>query len=143
MERRISERKEEARAELERIERIKEMEARGGERVGEQRNSIKHLLELKQFSCLYVEGINRNFSYKDIRETFNEYAPTKNIRINIDQKTGRFMGSVLVYYEERVKISDVLASIHQRPIKYDFRVVGVTAEEAEKIIATFTSKEAQ
>jgi RNA recognition motif-containing protein len=73
---------------------------------------------LKQFSCLYVEGINRSFTYKDIKETFNQYGLTKNIRINIDQKTGRFMGSVLVYYDDRTKISDVLENIKKHPIKY-------------------------
>jgi RNA recognition motif-containing protein len=60
---------------------------------------IKSLLELKDYCCLSVENINRNFSYKDIKEAFNQYGPVKNIRINIDQKTGRFMGSVLIYYD--------------------------------------------
>jgi RNA recognition motif-containing protein len=90
-----------------------------------------------------VENINRNFTYKDIRETFNQYGPTKNIRINIDQRTGRFMGSVLIYYAENTKINEVMDNIRQHPIKYDFRVVAVSSEEAEKIIASFTNKDLQ
>lgn len=90
-----------------------------------------------------MENINRNFSYKDIRETFNQYGPTKNIRINIDQKTGRFMGSVLITFADNVSVNQVMENIRQHPIKYDFRVVAVSAEEADKIIATFTNKELQ
>lgn len=90
-----------------------------------------------------MENVNRNFSYKDIRELFNQYGRTKNVRINIDKTTGRFMGSVLVYYEEGVSINEVLAGIRDNPIKYDFRVVAVSADEADKIIATFSNKESQ
>lgn len=53
------------------------------------------------------------------------------------------MGSVLVFFDEKIKISEVLQNIKKDPIKFDFRVVAVTSEEAEKIIATFTSKDAQ
>lgn len=90
-----------------------------------------------------MENINRNFTYKDIRETFNQYGPTKNIRINIDQRTGRFMGSVLIYFADNISVNQVLENIRMNPIKYDFRVVAVSAEEAEQIIATFTNKELQ
>jgi len=69
---------------------------------------IKSLLDLKQHSCLYVENINRGFAYMDIKTIFNQYGPVKNVRINIDQKTGRFMGSVIVTYEENTKISTIL-----------------------------------
>lgn len=84
------------------------MEKETAESEDKQRQAIKCLLELKEYSCLYVENINRNFTYKDIKETFNKYGPVKNVRINIDQKTGKFMGSVLVYYEERIKINAIL-----------------------------------
>lgn len=54
------------------------------------------------------------------------------------------MGSVLVFFDEKIKISEVLQNIKRDPIKFDeFRVVAVTSEEAEKIIATFTNKDAQ
>ena len=101
---------------------------------------IKSLLQLKEYSCLYVENINRNFTYKDIRETFNQYGPVKNVRINIDKKTSRFMGSVLVYYDERTKINEVLENIAKNPLKFEFRIVAVNRDEAEKIIETFTNK---
>jgi hypothetical protein len=38
------------------------------------------------------------------------------------------MGSVLVYFADTVKISDVMENIRKDPIKYDFRVVAVSAE---------------
>jgi RNA recognition motif-containing protein len=55
-----------------------------------------------------VENINRGFAYMDIKTIFNQYGPVKNVRINIDQKTGRFMGSVIVTYEETTRIATVL-----------------------------------
>lgn len=53
------------------------------------------------------------------------------------------MGSVLVYFDEGVRINEVMQGIRDNPIKYEFRVVAVSAEEAEKIIATFSNKESQ
>ena len=53
------------------------------------------------------------------------------------------MGSVLIYFADHVKVSDVMDNIRKDPIKYVFRVVAVSAEEAEKITQTFTNKEIQ
>ena len=142
----IKRKEEEAKAELERIARLKEFEeeAKRNEKVAaEQRNSIKSLLELKEYSCLYVENVNRSFSYRDIKQAFTEYGAVKNIRINIDQKTGRFMGSVLVYYDQTTRVNDVLAAIRTNPTHSEFRIIAVNAQEAEKIIETFSNKEAQ
>jgi RNA recognition motif-containing protein len=83
---------------------------------------------LKEYCCLYVENINRSYSYGDIKKTFNEYGPVKNIRINIDQKTGRFMGSVLVYFDDRSKISKILETIQANPLSQQFRVLAVNSE---------------
>lgn len=67
----------------------------------------------------------------------------KNIRINIDQKTGRFMGSVLVYFDDRAKVSKILETIQANPLSQQFRVLAVNSEEADRIISTFMSKEVQ
>lgn len=81
---------------------------------------------MKDYSCLFVENVNRNFTYKDIKETFNVYGTVKNVRINIDKKTGRFMGSVLVYFDERTKIAEVLGNIRKEPLKFEFKIKPVT-----------------
>jgi RNA recognition motif-containing protein len=64
-----------------------------------QIEAIKSILSFKNYSCLYVENVSRNYPYKDLKECFNKYGAVKNIRINIDQLTGRYMGSVLIYFE--------------------------------------------
>lgn len=50
------------------------------------------------------------------------------------------MGSVLVYYDERTKINEVLENIAKNPLKFEFRIVAVNRDEAEKIIETFANK---
>ena len=46
-----------------------------------------------------------------MKQIFNRYGPVKNIRISIDKKTGRYMGSALIYYQDGFKINEVLANM--------------------------------
>lgn len=48
------------------------------------------------------------------------------------------MGSVLVYYDEKVKISGILDNIRENPINQEFRIMAVDQQEAEKIIEAFS-----
>jgi hypothetical protein len=58
-----------------------------------------------------VQNINRNYSYNDIKELFQKYGSVEKIRMVQNYKNGRFEGEVVILYDYKVKIEDVIKEI--------------------------------
>lgn len=48
--------------------------------------------------CLWVEGIPEGMSYQKIKEEFERFGKVKKVRTKIDKKSGRFLGSAVIYF---------------------------------------------
>ncbi len=58
-----------------------------------------------------MQNINRNYSYNDIKELFQKYGSVEKIRMVQNYKNGRFEGEVVILYDYKVKIEDVIKEI--------------------------------
>ena len=81
------------------------------------RDEIKSKIGYKKYEGIYVKNINRNYSYNDVKELFHKYGSIEKIRMVQNYKDGRFEGEVIVLYEPKVKIEDVMKQIKLRENK--------------------------
>ena len=48
-------------------------------------------------------------SYQNIKEKFEQYGPVKKLKTKVDKKTGKFIGTAVIYFEDSQTAKNVVA----------------------------------
>ena len=80
--------------------------------------------------CILVEDIKEEVSYHQLKDEFSKFGKVLKLRMQVDRKTGKFLGKAVVYFQSNEIVRNVLAN--SKSIGYRLR--GVTEEAGEQII---------
>lgn len=80
--------------------------------------------------CLLVQSLTKTDNYQKIKEYFGKFGKVTNVRMKINQRTGRTEDKALVYFDKSTTIGEVVSKKKQ----IEYKISSIAQSEAEQLL---------